>query len=262
MRRADVFFGGMLIILGGLFLLQANGLISDVLGWFWPTLLVLFGVWILLGRYGRWATPSGADQFTVDLQGATQVLLDIDHGVGSIQLVGGAPAGTAVTGTRATGMDLKTYLAGDRLEVKIDAGPSFIPFIGPDSGVWRFQLNQDVPFSLDVDAGASSLDFDLTDLKVTHLSVDTGASTLKVNLPAHAGATLVKIESGAATIDLNVPQGVAARVRAKQGASTLNIDLARFPMRDPGLYQSQDYDTAANKVDISMDGGANAVNVR
>ena len=190
------------------------------------------------------------------------VLVDIDHGVGSIQLVGGAPAGVAVTGTRAPGMDIKTYLAGDRLEVKLDAGPSFIPFIGPDSGVWRFQLNQDVPISLDVDAGASRLDFDLTDLKITHLSVDTGASSLKVNLPAHAGSTLVDVDSGAATIDLNVPQGVGVRLRARQGASTFNIDPARFPMRSVGLYQSDDYDTAANKVDINLDGGANAVNVR
>jgi len=262
MRRADVFFGGMLILLGGLFLLQANGLISDVLGWFWPIVLVLFGVWVLLGRYAPWAASNAADQFSVELRGASQMLLDIDHGVGTIQLVGGAPAGVAVSGTRATGMDLKTYLAGDRLEVKIEAGPSFIPFLGPDSGVWRFQLNQDVPISLDVDAGVSSLDFDLTDLKVTQLSVDTGASTLKVNLPAHAGYTQVDVDSGAATIDLNVPQGVAARVRARQGASTFNIDPARFPLRSPGLYQSDDYDNAVNRVDINLDGGANSVNVR
>jgi len=262
MRRGDVFWGGILVILGGLFLLQANGLISDVFGWFWPILLVLLGGWILAGRYLPGLAGNSMEDFSIDLQGATQIGLNIDHGAGSIALVGGAPAGVAVRGTQASGMSMKTHLQGERLDVKIDAGPSFIPFLGPDSGVWQYQLNQDVPFNLDVDSGASSMDFDLTDIKVAHLSVDTGASTLKIKLPAHAGSTLVDIDSGAATLDLTVPQGVAARVRARQGASTFNIDLSRFPMLDNGLYQSADFATASNKVEINLDGGANAVTVR
>ncbi len=261
MRRGDIFWGGILIILGSLFLLQANGVISDVFGWFWPTLLVLLGVWILAGRFIPGMASDSGEKFSIDLQGASQVALDFDHGAGSVQFTGGAPSGVAITGMQATGMDVKSYLAGDRLEVKIDAGPTFLPFLGPESGVWRFQLNQDVPLSLDVDAGASSLDFDLTDLKVTHINVDTGASTLKIKLPAHAGNTLVDIDSGAATLELSVPQGVAARVRTKQGASTVNIDQSRFPLRESDLYQSADYETAANKVEINLDGGANTVNV-
>jgi len=263
MKRGDIFWGSILIILGGLFLLQVNGVITDVFGWFWPIFLMLLGVWILAGRFilAFGATDNG-EKFSIDLQGAAQVALDFDHGAGSVQVTGGAPSGVAVTGTKAAGMDIKSTLAGDRLEVKIDAGPSFFPFIGPESGMWRFQLNQDVPLTLDIDAGASSMDFDLTDLKVTYMKVDTGASTLKIKLPANAGNTLLEIESGATTLDLSVPQGVAARLRVKQGVSTVNIDQSRFAMRDGGLYQSADYDTAANKAEINLDGGANSVIVR
>jgi hypothetical protein len=262
MRRGDIFWGGILIILGGLFLLQANHMISDVFGWFWPLFFVLLGVWILVGRYLPGMNVDSGEQFTIDLQGATQVAFDLDHGAGTVRLTGGAPSGVAVTGTQATGMDTHSHLSGDRLEVKLEAGPSFIPFLGPDSGTWLIQLTQDVPLTLDVDSGASRLDFDLTDLKVTHLSVDTGASSLDLKLPAQAGNTLVDIESGAATLDLSVPQGVAARVRTRQGASSIQIDQTRFPLRDTGLYQSADYDTAANKVEINLSGGANTVNVR
>lgn len=261
MRRGNIFWGGILIILGLLFFLQERGLISDVFGWFWPVFLLLLGVWILAGP---WMARAGSSEetFSIDLQGAAQVSLQLDHGAGSVQLGGGAPAGVAVAGTRATAMDIHDHRSGDRLEVKIDAGPTFIPFLGPESGVWRFQLSQDVPLSLDVDAGASSMDFDLTELKVTRLKVDTGASTLKVRLPAHAGNTSVDIDSGAATLDLSVPQDVAARLYMKQGASTVNVDLARFPLRDTGFYQSADYDSAANKVDIHLNGGANTVSVQ
>jgi hypothetical protein len=223
---------------------------------------MLLGVWILVGRImPQWRGSANDETFSIDLQGATQVSLDFDHGAGSVQVVSGAPAGVAISGTQATGMDVKSHLSGDRLEVKIDAGPSFIPFLGPESGVWRFQLNQDVPLTLDVDAGASSLDFDLTDLKVTTMKVDMGASTLKLKLPANAGNTLLDIDSGAATLDLSVPQGVGLRLRLKQGASTVDVDQSRFVMQGSGLYQSADYDTAANKVEISLDGGANTLKV-
>ena len=261
MRRGDIFWGGILIILGALFLLQANGRLSDVFGWFWPLFFILLGAWILATRYLPGLASDSGEKFSIDLQGATQLALDFDHGAGSVQIGGGAPAGVAVAGSQASGMDVKSHLSGDRLEVKIDAGPTFIPFIGPESGTWHFQLSQEVPITLDVDAGASHLELDLTDLKVTHVSVDTGASTLQVKLPARAGNTLVDIESGAATLDLSVPQGVAARVRVRQGASSIDIDKSRFPMRDTGLYQSADYDTAANKVEINLDGGANTVKV-
>lgn len=262
MGRGNVFWGGILILLGGLFFLQANGTITDAFGWFWPSFLLLLGVWILAARFFPLLNGGeGGESFSIDLQGAAQVALDLDQGAGSVQLGAGAPAGVAVSGTQASGMDINSRLDGDRLRVKIDAGPSFLPFLGPESGTWGFRLNRDVPFSLDVDAGASSLDFDLTDLKVTSLSVEMGASTLKVRLPANAGNTLVDVQSGAATVDLNVPPAVAARVRVKQGASSVDIDQARFPMRDYSLYQSADYDTAANKVEITLDGGANTLRV-
>ena len=231
--------------------------------WFWPIFLILLGVWVLFGRSIPRGQGSASDEtFSIDLQGAAQLLLDFDQGAASVQVSGGAPTGVAVTGTQAAGMEVKNHLLGDRLEVKIDAGPSFLPFIGPDSGVWRFQINQDVPLTLDVDAGASSLDFDLTDLKVTHMKVDMGASTLKVKFPASAGNTVLDVESGAATLDLSVPQGVGALLRLKQGASSVDVDTSRFVMQSDGFYESADYATTANKVEINLNGGANTVKVR
>lgn len=259
MRRGGIFWGLILIALGGLFFLQTSGLISDVFGWFWPIFLILLGIWVLVGRM---MPPSASkEDFSIDLQGAKQVALDLDHGAGSVQLTSGAPAGVAVTGAKGEGIEFKSKLVGDRLDVDIDAGPGFIPFLGPDGGVWRFQLGQGVPTTLDVDAGASSLDFDLNDLNITNMKFDLGASTLKLKLPASAGYTRVDIDSGAATLDLNVPQGVAVRLRMTVGASTLNIDETRFPMQSSGFYQSADYESAANKVEINVDGGANTVKV-
>jgi hypothetical protein len=262
MKRGNIFWGSMLVILGVLFFLQAQGMLTDAFGWFWPIFLMLLGVWVLTDRFFPTWGGISTEPFSIDLQGAAKVALAFDHGMGSVQFTGGAPAGVGVCGAKATGMEVSSSLNGETLGVNIQAGPSVLPFIGPSGGVWQFQLTQEVPVSIKVDAGATSLDFDLTDVKLAFLGVDMGASSLRVKLPAQAGpTTLVDVESGAASLDFSVPQGVAARIRFKQGASSNSIDQARFPLTDGGLYQSPDFDSAANKVEINLEGGANSVSV-
>jgi len=259
MRRGSIFWGLVLILLGGLYLLQAQGLIKDVFGWFWPIILIIAGAWIVFGRF----LPRGgssSETFSINLDGASKVELDFDHGAGTVVMTGGAPLGVALSGSQGAGMDVKSHRNGESLTVDLDAGPTFIPFLGPDDGEWRFQVTQEVPVNLKVDSGASNLDFDFTDVKLTFLGVNTGASSLKVKLPAHAGHTLVDIESGAASLDLTVPEGVAARIRMEQGVSSVDIDEMRFPVSG-SLRQSPDFDSAVNKVEFNLEGGANSVKI-
>jgi hypothetical protein len=261
MRRGNLFWGGVLVLLGVLFLLQAQGLIHDVWRLAWPLFVMLLGVWILTDRFLSGWTGGSTEEFSIDLQGASKVALDFDHGAGAVQFSGDAPTGVALAGLTAAGMDMHSGLSGDTMSVDINAGPTFIPFIGPAGGVWKFHLTQEVPVSIKVDAGATSLDFDMTNVKLAFLGVDTGASSLKVKLPTHAGSTLVDVQSGAAALEFSVPQGVAARVRFEQGASSTNIDLVRFPQLAGGIYQSPDFDSAPNKIEINLEGGANSVSV-
>ncbi len=261
MRRGSIFWGGILILLGVLFSLQAAGLITDVMGWFWPLFLILLGAAVLVSRFTA-PNLAGGEAFAINLEGAAKVALDIDHGAGSVKVMGGASYGTAVNGTQGAAMSFKSHLNGDTLTVDIDAGPSFIPFLGPEGGSWVFQLTNEVPVSMKFDGGAASLDFDFTGTKLDFLGVDMGASSLTLKLPANAGRTLVDVESGAASIDITIPQGVAARIRLEQGVSAQNIDLARFPQVMDGMYQSPDFESAENKAEINLEGGANTVNIR
>ena len=263
MRRGNLFWGVILIVLGGLFFLQAVGLITDVLAWFWPLGFIILGLFVIFGRRLR-GTGVPGESFSIDLQGAARLELELDHGAGSVFIGGGAPAGVAITGSKGAALDVSSQLSGDSLAVKLDAGPTFLPFIGPEGGEWRFLLTGDVPVAIKLSAGASSLDLDLTDVRLTFLGVDTGASSVKVKLPAHAGQTLLDFDSGAASIELTLPEGVGARIRMDQGASSINVDEKRFPALTSmgGMYQSADYDTAPNKVEIHLQGGANSVSIR
>ncbi len=261
MRRGEVFWGGLLIILGVLFYLRAAGyLTGDVFGWFWPLAIILVGVWILLGGFISQRDFDKAEKFSVALDGARSAALTISHGMGQIELSSGANPGDFLTGIAATGMNRSSRLTGDKLEVRIEAGPSFIPFLGPEGGVWQFRLAPDIPTVLEIQAGASRLDLDLKDLNVTHFSFEGGASSLNIKLPVHPENMLADIEAGAASVNLRVPQEIALRLRVKSVGS-LHIDETRFPRREGGFYQSPDYDSAKYRAEINIEGGATSISL-
>jgi len=259
MRRANIFWGTALIIAGVLLYLQTQGIITNVFRFFWPLALMLVGAWLIVNVY--WPPARSAEEtFVVPLGAAKDVKFRLSHGVGQIEIGGGAPAGQALVGSSAVGMNHESHLDGDRLEVKVEAGPSFIPFLGPSEGVWYFQLTQEVPVTLIVEAGASSLNIDLRDILASRVVLKTGASGSNVIVPAR-GVSLLDVEAGAASVKFQIPEGTAARIRIKEGATSVNVDTNRFPRLDAGIYQSPGFDMVADRAEINVEAGLGSVTV-
>jgi hypothetical protein len=101
---------------------------------------------------------------------------------------------------------------------------------------------------------------DLRELRVRRLDLQTGASDTRVLLPRAAGQTSVKAGHGAASLTLEVPPGVGARIRSKMAIGRTTVDETRFPRTLDG-YESPDYTTAANRVDIEAQGGVGSLRV-
>lgn len=260
MKRDNLFWGIVLILVGVLLYLQSQGIVTEVFRYFWPLLLILGGVWVILGIYWRPA-PGSDDTFSIPLEAAQRVSYRFSHGAGQLDITGGAPTGQAIVGTSAAGMNRRSYSNGNQLEVRVEAGPSFVPFIGPNEGVWRFQLAQDVPISLTVESGASLQNIDLTDVLATRLALKTGASSTNITMPAR-GVSMLDVEAGAASINIRVPAVTAARIRVREGVMAVNVDTQRFPSLDSGLYQSPNFDSAQNRTEIHVESGVGSVSVK
>jgi hypothetical protein len=126
---------------------------------------------------------------------------------------------------------------------------------------WSVRLNDTIPISLDLQTGANEAHVDLSDLQITKLQLQTGASSTRITLPASAGHTKAAIHSGAASVSVRVPSGVAARITSQSGLADVRVDRTRFPQTG-GVHQSEDYDTAENKVDIEIETGVGSVDVK
>jgi len=260
MKRDSLFWGGLLIILGALFFLQAQGLITGgVFKWFWAIFLITLGIWIIAGVY---MPSSGTDgkTFSIPHQSAREANVTFEHGAGHIIIKSGAAGEDFLVGSAGTLIEHSYKLNEDKLNVRISAGPTFIPFVGPESGAWEFSLNPNIPTKLSVGAGASQIELHLKDLLVSNLKLETGASSTRLTVPAR-GASFVDIEAGAASIEITVPSGVAARIRMKNGVASLDLDKSRYKEINNDLYQSADFDSAKDRTEINVEAGLASVKI-
>lgn len=259
--RSSLFWGIVLIVLAALLLLNQMGwLKGDIFGYFWPVIIILFGIWLLIGALGR-GRPGPTQTLSIPLENAHSARIKLDHGAGRLNLQSGASSTEILNGNFGAEVDYKSQVEADQLQVKIRNSPQFWAWFPGENLDWDIRLNGEVPLNLKINSGASSSIFNLTDLKVVELNLDTGASNTEVSLPANAGNTLVNIHSGAASLKIHLPTAVAARIRVKGGLTSVNIDSNRFPRQDGDLYQSADYAAAANRADITIDTGVGSIEI-
>jgi hypothetical protein len=257
-------FWPLILIAAGVLLLldNLNLLPGSAWGWIWPLALIALGVSVLLG--GRAAAEPVEDSLALD--GARRARLSLKHGAGELDVRGGAPPDTLFAGTFHGGVDKQVGRQGDEVEATLAArGEEWLNWIGPRGRGgrldWAVRLNPGLPLALSLESGASAATLDLADLKVTEFALQTGASQTRLVLPANAGHTRARINAGAAEVQVRVPEGVAARIRGHMAVGSLDVDQGRFPRRDGG-YESPGFETAANRVEIDVEGGVGTVNVR
>lgn len=265
MRNGSVFWAIVLIGVGSLLLLDNFGLFGalryGIWSLIWPLFLILLGIWFI-SRVFWHPAPAEPEHVIVPLDGASRASVELSHGAGRMSLAAGAASDVLMEGDFGGGLRYHAQRRNDLLdlEMKMRAEPISLLNWAPGSLDWDVRLNSGVPLSLECETGASESVLDLQALKVNELKLETGASKVQVTLPAAAGFTRVKVEAGAARVDLRVPGGVAARIRASAGLAAVTVDETRFPGFD-NRYQSPDYETAANKVDIDIETGVGSVSV-
>ena len=247
------------IVVGVVLLLSTTGSIGggpgQLIADYWPWLLVGLGVWFIIGA----VLPAGrraVETLALPLAGAAEARVKIQFGAGTLTSRPAAP-GVLVDGDFAGGV-LHRVVGPGQVELEQDTRYG-LPWLERAS-TWTVGLTAEVPLELKIDAGANRSVLDLRELKVRRLDLQTGASETRVLLPRAAGMTAVKTSHGAASLTIEVPPGVAARIRTKMAIGSTQVDQARFPPVDGG-YESPDYATAANRVDIDAEGGVGSLKV-
>ena len=120
-------------------------------------------------------------------------------------------------------------------------------------------LNQQPVWSLNLDVGAAKVDFDLTRFKVKKIDLDGGAASIKLKLGNHVPKSYVNIDAGASQIILKIPHDAGCDLHLNSVLSGKTI--TGFEKIDGGHYRTDNFDTAENKIFITMDAAVSSYTI-
>ena len=94
-----------------------------------------------------------------------------------------------------------------------------------------------------------------------NVTAKTGGGDVTVDLGnGTTGSNIINATSGAGNVVVSVPGNIAVRIHATSGMGKLIMDPG-FTMVDKNTYESPDFDSAVDKVEITVNSGAGNVTV-
>lgn len=264
MRSRNI-LGGFLIIVGIVFMLDSLNIISgEPDSWIGALFLIFLGFFLL----GRRKTDISTESYSLELGSLKSAKVVFHHGAGRLRVGDGAPEGYLLAGTFRGGVERQVKTSDEHIDVDLKVSmQDFSKWFSPESwnskqpgASWDIALSENVQLTLMFETGASESTIDLARLNVGELSLKTGASATAITMSATTDFTKAFISSGAAGVTIQIPSGVAARISGTMGLGALDVDQGRFP-KQGDIYQSPDYDSAAKKTEIRIEGGVGAVRI-
>lgn len=280
-----IFWGLLLVAFGGLLLLGNLGIVEvnwSELWRLWPLLIVGAGFSVLATTHWLWKALSmvfivvaifaviwiGTGQYETGTTGLTSqnVSVDTDRGVMQADVTVRAGASKLTINSddmsrvllaklTSNGLMLQENVSREGMTQKVvlssDAQRGI--WFGPQQNTWDVTVTERLPMKLTIDAGASSIDADLSEVQLTNLSVKAGASSTVITLGSKQADLNVDIDSGASSTVLRIPKDSGVTMSFDGGLSSREFDDLKEISE--GEYRSDNYETATNRIIINVDAG-------
>jgi hypothetical protein len=295
MKPGRLFWGAFFLVLG--ILLIADRTAALMIPWyawwrFWPLLLVLGGIalllrgskflWIVVALAGAAAALvaasmlsfswNGGDwqdnreahvqEFMVPLEAATErASFRFESGAGVCMLQDTTNVLVAANTECNFGeYRLEQSAAGSQQDVRL--------WLEGRHGGWNLgrmgnraevRLNTVPVWDLDFSLGATRVDIDLRPYAVEHLRVKSGAAKVTLKIGPRGSETRVDVQAGASSIRIEVPESAGCELFAEAPLSSKKFP--GFTKIGTGEYRTDNYDSAAQKISITMKAGVSSMRV-
>lgn len=123
-----------------------------------------------------------------------------------------------------------------------------------------FKLNPNPEWNINVETGATKLNFDLTKFKIKSLKLSGGAASFDVKLGQPLATTNIDVETGVSEVNISIPESAACSITTDSGLSSNNFE--GFTKKENNSYETPGFSAAKNKIYIKMSGGVSDFKVR
>ncbi len=254
-RNPGVFWGGVLVVLGVLFLLANAGVLSNI-NWdyVWPIFLIALGVWLIVVRIG----PAGASAVVDSAEprdGLARAKLELSAGGGRVE-VRAAALGDQLYRAHIEHSGAPPEIKLDRAGGKLRISQRFDWFMGARRLRIDAQLTDAIPWEVSCSTGAIRGDFDMSGGTLTGFECRTGASQVRLQLGAPKGVVPVRVEGGALSVDVTRPAGAAIKIHASGGGLSVRADGSNQDGVGSREWRSSGFDSATDRYELTVSGGA------
>jgi len=278
-QMGRILWGLVLVIIGGLMLLDNLNIITvhfSYLWQLWPLLLVVAGLSMMSLR--GWLAgavvavvsislialvvattvdnpyvtispyvPAHTQRITKNIvasNDSTEADISVKAGAAEIVL----SSSMARTGVEAT---LQSSHMTLEQEASVKDGTHYVRFttegarntwFGGFTNRLSLDITRSIPVALHIDVGASSLSGDISKVKLKSLTVKAGASSIDLKLGDASSRQEVTLDTGASSINLQIPEKVGVRVYTNNGLSS--FEFAGVDKKSDGVYESTEFEAA------------------
>ena len=120
------------------------------------------------------------------------------------------------------------------------------------SNRFDISLNQTPIYDFELNLGASELNFDFSEYKVSDIEINSGASNIDIKLGELYDSTYVVISTGVSKIRIGIPNNSGCRLECE---SVLTLkDFDGFSKKSSNVYETSNYSSAENIIEIEFEG--------
>lgn len=285
---------GTLFIAIGLLLLLANLDIITIrlanLWQLWPALIIIAGLSILSlrGWLGRivyvlaavmiavlaWVAVTGGvgdervqatGEFSINSRSKEieSLALEVKSGAGSIDIDGTSNQDLVTGSFNSDVAKLSQTVEVDGNKQSVKLALNRLPGWAKSSAKnpLSLKINKQMPLEMIIDAGASNIDADFSEMSLRSLTIDSGASSIDAKLGSKLKESRVLIDTGVSSVKLSVPKDAGVRLKVDSGLSLKDLP-DNFTESEKKVYLSDNYNKATNKIDIEIDMGVSSFELR
>ncbi|MFN0159267.1 MAG: LiaI-LiaF-like domain-containing protein [Bacteroidota bacterium] len=210
----------------------------------------------------EWGPDPYVDEFSEPYDpGIERATLSLDFGAGTFRLTGTTPElFSASISTNIGRYGLHTEISDRKADVRFS--------LEGTNRTWRFGQSRnkvdvrlsDAPvWDIDINCGATKGELDLSPFRLENLTIDAGAASLTIILGTLVPETRVSVDAGASSLRIEVPAAAGCEITTETGLTSRRFP--GFERIEDDIYRTENFDSANTKIYIDIEAGVSSVRV-